>query len=86
MAAPRSAPKLRNAYRPKRDPEDAARAHIDADTKRFALPHIAEAILNHISGHKSGIAGVYNKAVYLRERREALDKWGGHISTLLGAI
>jgi hypothetical protein len=25
----------------------------------FAKPHIVEAILNHISGHKGGVAGVY---------------------------
>ena len=28
------------------------------------LPHIIEATLNHLSGHKSGIAGVYNRATY----------------------
>jgi integrase len=25
-------------------------------------PHIVEAVLNHVSGHRSGVAGVYNKA------------------------
>jgi hypothetical protein len=32
------------------------------------LPHVVEAILNHISGTKGGVVGVYNKALYLRER------------------
>src|SRR5262249_6632659 len=27
-------------------------------------PHVIEAVLNHVSGHKAGIAGVYNKAKY----------------------
>src|SRR5262249_25564095 len=27
-------------------------------------PHVIEAVLNHVSGHKAGIAGVYNKARY----------------------
>jgi hypothetical protein len=26
------------------------------------LPHIIEAVLNHVSGHKSGVAGIYNRA------------------------
>jgi integrase len=39
------------------------------------LPHIVEAILNHVSGHKAGVAGIYNRAKYLDEMRAALDKW-----------
>ena len=39
------------------------------------LPHIVEATLNHLSGHKSGIAGVYNRATYDDERAAALDQW-----------
>ncbi|MGY3484740.1 hypothetical protein ACVW1C_002623 [Bradyrhizobium sp. USDA 4011] len=27
------------------------------------LPHIVEAILNHISGHRAGVAGVYIRSV-----------------------
>jgi integrase len=45
-------------------------------------PHIIEAILNHVSGHKAGVAGVYNRAVYEREKRMALDLWGAHIMAL----
>jgi len=26
------------------------------------LPHVVEAILNHVSGHKAGVAGIYNRA------------------------
>jgi integrase len=40
------------------------------------LPHIVEAILNHVSGHKAGVAGIYNRAKYLDEMRAALDRWG----------
>jgi integrase len=35
-------------------------------------PHIVEAVLNHISGHKAGVAGIYNRAVYAPEKRAAL--------------
>jgi integrase len=41
----------------------------------IAQPHIIEAILNHRSGHKGGVAGVYNRARYEKECSEALDKW-----------
>ena len=47
------------------------------------LPHIIEATLNHLSGHKSGIAGVYNRATYDDERAHALDKWASHIKHIL---
>jgi integrase len=43
------------------------------------LPHVVEAILNHVSGSKGGVAGVYNKALYLRERAEALNLWADHL-------
>ncbi|RPI43476.1 MAG: hypothetical protein EHM67_05135 [Hyphomicrobiaceae bacterium] len=35
----------------------------------FSLPHVTEAIVNHVGGNKAGVAGVYNKALYLAERR-----------------
>jgi integrase len=47
-------------------------------------PHIVELVLNHISGHKGGIAGVYNRAVNGKERREALELWAKHVSALVG--
>jgi integrase len=52
--------------------------------ERFnVLPHVVEAILGHVGGHKSGVAGVYNKAAYLDERRRALERWGEHIETIV---
>jgi integrase len=42
-------------------------------------PHIVEACLNHVSGHKSGVAGVYNRAAYEPEKRTALDRWAEHL-------
>ena len=40
---------------------------------------MVEVILGHVSGHQSGVAGTYNKAIYLDERRRALERWGAHI-------
>lgn len=47
------------------------------------LPHIIEQILNHTSGHKSGVAGVYNKSVYMPEVRKALIKWAKHTASIV---
>ena len=33
---------------------------------------VVEAIVNHVSGMKAGVAGIYNHALYLPERRAAL--------------
>jgi integrase len=45
-------------------------------------PHVVEAVLNHVSGHKAGVAGVYNRSSYATEKREALDFWGKHVEAL----
>jgi integrase len=46
------------------------------------LPHIIEAILNHVSGHKSGVAGIYNRARYADEMRTALQRWADHVDAV----
>jgi len=46
-------------------------------------PHIIEAVLNHISGHKSGVAGIYNRAPYERHKRAALDRWAEYLLALV---
>jgi integrase len=46
------------------------------------LPHVIEAILNHVSGAKSGIAGVYSRATYADEMRNALCKWADYVEGL----
>jgi integrase len=46
-------------------------------------PHIVEAVLNHASGHKSGIAGIYNKATYENEMRAALAMWADHVRSIV---
>ncbi len=49
------------------------------------LPHVIEAVLNHVSGHKAGVAGVYNRASYAAEKREALEMWASHVTALIQA-
>jgi integrase len=47
-------------------------------------PHIIEALLNHVSGHKSGVHGVYNRSSYEREKVVALATWSDHLNSLIG--
>ena len=42
-------------------------------------PHVIEAVLNHVSGHKAGVAGIYNRALYAAEKRQALELWAEHV-------
>jgi integrase len=46
-------------------------------------PHIIEAALNHQSGHKAGVAGIYNRSSYKIEVRNALATWHDHLRTLV---
>ena len=46
------------------------------------LPHIVEAVLNHVSGHKAGVAGVYNRATYAKEIRTALERWANEVEAI----
>ena len=43
---------------------------------------VTEAVLNHVSGSRAGIVGVYQRHDYAAEKREALDVW----ALVLGAI
>src|SRR5262249_17792285 len=45
-------------------------------------PHIIEVILAHV-GHRSGVAGTYNKATYLAERRRALERWAEYVAQVV---
>jgi len=48
-----------------------------------AQPHIIEAVLNHVSGHKAGVAGIYNRATYEKEKRQALSVWAERLSAIV---
>jgi integrase len=49
----------------------------------IAQPHVVEAIVNHMSGAKKAVAGIYNKALYIDERRRALEAWAQHVLALV---
>jgi integrase len=45
-------------------------------------PHVIEAVLNHQSGHKRGVAGTYNRSAYTAEVKTALERWAAHVEAL----
>jgi integrase len=46
-------------------------------------PHVIEAVLNHVSGSKSGVAGIYNRAAYETEKATALSRWAEHVAAIV---
>ncbi len=53
-------------------------AELDID------PHVIEAAVNHISGAaRAGVAGIYNRAQYLPQRKAAFEAWGQHVMAVV---
>jgi integrase len=46
-------------------------------------PHVADRVLNHISGQITGVAAIYNRFAYLEERKGALEVWGRFLTGLV---
>src|SRR5262245_8043253 len=46
-------------------------------------PHVIEAALNHYSGYRAGVAGVYNRSPYRDEVKAALLRWSEHVLALV---
>jgi integrase len=46
---------------------------------------VTEAVLNHLSGTRSGIVGVYQRHNYFDEKRTALSTWGREVERLVRA-
>jgi integrase len=44
---------------------------------------VTEAVLNHISGSRGGIAGVYQRHDWAVEKRAALDAWASHVRSVV---
>jgi integrase len=46
-------------------------------------PHVIEQILNHVGGHKAGVAGIYNRSSYERPVKAALQCWSECVLALV---
>ena len=62
---------------------DLRRSFVTHCAEIGIAPHIIEAAVNHVSGHKAGVAGTYNRASYSREVRVAADRFA---EWLMGVI
>lgn len=63
---------------------DARRTLVTGMNELQFEPHVVEAVVNHVSGKaKAGVAGVYNRALYLPERTRALQRWSRHVLRLV---
>jgi integrase len=51
----------------------------------LAPPHILDELLAHKGQHKSGVRGIYNRARYEVQKREAMDRWGAFVAGLVRA-
>jgi integrase len=54
---------------------DLRRTAVTGMNELGIMPHVVEMIVNHISGYRRGVAGVYNRSLLLPERRAALERW-----------
>jgi integrase len=52
--------------------------------QKLAPPHIVEACVNHQSGHRDGVAGVYNRALYAEEKKATFEAWGAFVASFAG--
>jgi hypothetical protein len=46
------------------------------------MPSVIELALNHVSGTRAGIAGVYNRSKQADAVREGLQRWADHLDTI----
>ena len=44
---------------------------------------VTEAVLNHVSGSRAGIVGVYQKHDYATEKRQALEAWSRRLDAIV---
>ncbi len=62
---------------------DLRRTAVTGMAEIGILPHVVEAVVNHVSGSKGGIAGVYNRHNYPAEKRDALERWALHVAGIV---
>jgi len=43
---------------------------------------VTEAVLNHVSGSRAGIVGIYQRHQWTAEKRAALELWAAHVAAI----
>ena len=62
---------------------DLRRTCVSGMARLGIAPHVADKILNHQSGTITGVAAVYQRHEFLRERKDALERWGAHVAKIV---
>ena len=62
---------------------DLRRTAVTGMAELGIQPGVIELCVNHISGTRSGVAGVYNRSELLPERKAALERWAAHLASLV---
>jgi integrase len=58
---------------------DLRRTAVTGMAELGIRPDVIELVVNHVSGTRGGIAGVYNRSELMPERRAALERWSTHV-------
>jgi integrase len=61
---------------------DLRRSCVTGMAELGIRPDVTELVVNHVSGARAGIAGIYNRSELLPERRAALERWSAHLENL----
>jgi integrase len=61
---------------------DLRRTAVTGMAELGIQPHVIELVVNHVSGTRGGVAGIYNRSELLPERRTALERWADHVKGL----
>jgi integrase len=62
---------------------DLRRTFVTGTGELGVRPDVIELAVNHVSGLRGGVAGVYNKSELLPERKAAVERWSAHIAGLI---
>ena len=62
---------------------DLRRTFVTGLAELGVRPDVIELSVNHVSGSRGGIAGVYNRSELKDERRAAFERWASHIEGLV---
>jgi len=65
-------------------PHDLRRTAASGMAKCGVFQEVIERVQNRISGKFAGVAGIYNRYDYEKEKRKAMEKWTNHLIRLEG--
>jgi integrase len=62
---------------------DLRRSFVTGLGNLGVLPHVIEATVNHVSGFRGGVAGVYQRAEFTAEKTAAMVMWADHLMSIV---